>query len=161
MPGIVTVGTPSWVAPATHSNFVLITLTMACYAANPGPTHWDAAKQTDRYLAGMLDLWLAQGETTCTLMGYTDADGSMTGGCHVTMGHAPLIDADHIPWASERQETASLFMTEGEHATPTHGSKVTLGPHTPLPHTSGITTASLSNHKFTFAPTLNHTTTPT
>jgi hypothetical protein len=86
-------GAPSWVALATHSDFVLIAPTVVRYAANPRLTHWNTAKQTDRYLAGMLDLWLAQGKTTCTLMGYADADGSMTEGCHITMGHAPLIKA--------------------------------------------------------------------
>jgi gag-polypeptide of LTR copia-type len=72
-------GALSWAALAIH----FIVPTVACYAANPGPAHWDAAKQTDRYLAGTLDLWLVHGETTRTLEGcardasYCEAVGAL------------------------------------------------------------------------------------
>jgi hypothetical protein len=79
-------GAPSWAALAIH----FTVSTMARYATNPGPTHWDAAKQTDRYLVGTLDLWLVHGETTCTLEGcvrdvsYCEAVGALDRAAQVT-----------------------------------------------------------------------------
>jgi hypothetical protein len=131
------------VALAIHSDSVYIAQTVVRYAANPGHAHWDAAKQTDRYLTGTLDLWLAHGETTCTPMGYANANGSTTEDHCATLGHAPLIDADTVPWASKHQETTLLSTTKCEHATPTHRSKAAGWLHGLLPRASSFTTASL------------------
>jgi hypothetical protein len=136
-------GAPSWVALATHLDPVYIVQTVACYATNPGHAHWDTAKQTDRYLAGTLDLWLAHGETTRTPMGYAEADGSTTEDRCATLGHAPLINTNTVPWAFERQETALLSTTKCKHTAPTHGSKAAGWLHGLLPRTSSFTTAFL------------------
>jgi hypothetical protein len=90
-------GTLSWAALAIH----FIVLTVACYAVNPGPMHWDTTKQTDRYLTGMLDLWLVHGKTTCTLEGcacdalYCKAMGALDWAAQATPLDAILIAA-HI-----------------------------------------------------------------
>jgi hypothetical protein len=51
------VGALGWAALATHSDITFILSTMARFAANPGPAHWEAIKRMYRYLAGTLDPW--------------------------------------------------------------------------------------------------------
>jgi hypothetical protein len=76
-------------------------------------------------------------------MGYADANGSVTQDCCATLGQAPLINTDTVPWASEHQETTLLSTTKHKHATPPHRSKAVGWLHSLLPYTSSFTTAFL------------------
>ena len=67
----------NWATLATHLDITVAVATMARFAINPGPVHWEAVKQVYCYLAGMCDLWLSYREIKWTLEGYTNADGSM------------------------------------------------------------------------------------
>jgi hypothetical protein len=96
---------------------------VACFATNPGPAHWEAVKRIYRYLAGTRNLWLTYGESTRTLKGYADADGSMAEDCHAISGYAFLINGRAILWSSKRQEIISLFTMESEYVTVTHRGK--------------------------------------
>jgi hypothetical protein len=65
------VGALNWAALATRPDIAFAVATVARFAANPGPPHWEAVKQIFRYLAGTRDLWLSYGETQRALQGYT------------------------------------------------------------------------------------------
>jgi hypothetical protein len=52
----------------TYPYIVFAVATVAHFASNPGPVHWDAVERIYRYLAGTRDLWLSYGETRRTLV---------------------------------------------------------------------------------------------
>src|SRR5258707_707952 len=111
------VGALNWAALATRPDIAFAVATVTCFAANPGPAHWDAVKRIYRYLAGACDLWLSYGETRRTLKGYADADGSMAEDRHAIMGYAFLIDGGAVSWSSKWQEIILLSTTESEYVT--------------------------------------------
>ena len=57
------VGALNWAALATRPDTAFAVATVARFAANPGPAHWEVVKQIYCYLAGTRDLWLTYGET--------------------------------------------------------------------------------------------------
>jgi hypothetical protein len=117
------VGALNWAALATRPDISFAVSTMARFASNPGPAHWEAIKRIFRYLAGTCDLWLSYGEARRTLVGYTDADGSMAEDRRAISGYAFLIDGGAVSWSSKRQEIVSLSTTESEYVAATHGLK--------------------------------------
>ena len=120
------VGALNWAALATRPDISFAVSTVARFASNPGPAHWEAVKRIYHYLAGTRDLWLSYGEARRTLTGYTDADGSMAGDRRAISGYAFLIDGGAISWSSKRQEIVSLSTTESEYVAATHGLKEAL-----------------------------------
>jgi hypothetical protein len=116
----------NWAALSTRPDIAFAVSTVARFAANPGPVHWEAVKRIYRYLAGTRDLWLTYGEISCTLEGYADADGSITEDRCAITGYAFLIDSGAVFWSSKRQETVSLSTTESEYVAATHGMKEAL-----------------------------------
>lgn len=120
------VGALNWAALATRPDIAFAVATVARFAANPGPAHWDAVKRIYRYLAGTKDLWLTYGETKRVLEGYADADGSMSEDRRAISGYAFLIDGGAVSWSSKRQEIVSLSTTESEYVAATHGMKEAL-----------------------------------
>ena len=120
------VGALNWAALATRPDIVFTVATVARFAANPSPAHWEAVKQIYRYLAGTRDLWLTYGETKRTLKGYADVDGSMAEDRRAITGYAFLIDRGAVSWSSKHQEIISLSTTESEYVTVTHGMKEAL-----------------------------------
>ena len=63
------VGALNWAALATRPDIAFAVATVAHFAANPGPTHWEAVKWIFRYLSGTCNLWLTYGETNAPLEG--------------------------------------------------------------------------------------------
>ena len=120
------VGALNWAALATRPDIAFAVSTMAQFASNPGPAHWDAVKRIFRYLAGTRNLWLSYGETQRVLEGYADADGSMNDDRRAISGYAFLIDGGAVSWSSKRQEIVSLSTTESEYVAATHGMKEAL-----------------------------------
>ena len=57
------VGMLNWAMLMTCPDITFAVATMARFAANPSPAHWEAIKQIYCYLAGMCNLWLSYGET--------------------------------------------------------------------------------------------------
>ena len=57
------VGALNWAALTTCPDIMFAVTTVARFAANPGPAHWDAVKCIYCYLADTRDLWLSYGET--------------------------------------------------------------------------------------------------
>jgi hypothetical protein len=97
--------------------------TVARFAANPGPVHWEVVKCIFRYLSGTHELWLMYGETKQTLEGFADADGSMAEDQRAISGYTFLIDGSAVSWSSKRQEIVSLSTTESKYVTAMHGGK--------------------------------------
>jgi hypothetical protein len=120
------VGALNWAALLMRPDIAFAVSTVAQFAANPGPVHWEAVKRIYRYLAGTRDLWLTYGEIRRTLEGYADADGSMAEDRRAIMGYAFLIDGGAVSWSSKRQEIVSLSTTESEYVAATHGMKKAL-----------------------------------
>jgi Reverse transcriptase (RNA-dependent DNA polymerase) len=120
------VGALNWAALSTHPDIPFAVATVARFATNPGPVHWEAVKRIYRYLAGTQELWLSYGETWRALEGYTDADGSMAEDRHAISGYAFLIDGGAVSWSSRCQEIVSLSTTESEYVAATHGMKEAL-----------------------------------
>ena len=117
------VGTLNWVALATRPDIAFAVLTVARFSVNPGMAHWNAVKCVFRYLAGTRDLWLTYGEAQQALVGYADADGSMSEDCHAITGFTFLIDGGAVSWSSKKQEIVSLSTTESKYMAATHGMK--------------------------------------
>ena len=120
------VGILNWAALAMHPDITFAVATVAHFAVNPGPVHWDTVKRIYRYLSGTCDLWLSYGETQWTLEGFVDADGSMAEDRHAISGYVFLIDGGAVSWSSKKQELVSLSTTESEYVTATHSMKEAL-----------------------------------
>jgi len=120
------VGALNWAALATRPDIAFAVATVARFAANPGPAHWDAVKRIFCYLSGTRELWLTYGEASSPLEGYADADGSMAEDRHAISGYAFLIDGGAVSWSSKRQEIVSLSTTKSEYVAATHGGKEAL-----------------------------------
>ena len=111
------VGVLSWAALETRPDIAFAVVTVARFAANPGPAHWEAIKQIFCYLSGTRELWLGYGEESSPLEGYADADGNMAEDrdCHAISGYTCLINGGAVSWSSKRQEIVSLSTTESEY----------------------------------------------
>jgi len=120
------VGALNWAALATRPDIAFAVATVAHFAANPGPAHWEAVKRIFHYLLGTCDLWLTYGEASSPLEGYANADGSMAKDRRAISGYAFLIDGGTVSWSSKRQEIVSLSTTKSEYIAATHGSKEAL-----------------------------------
>ena len=118
-----TVGMLNWAALSTHANITFAVSTVARFAAEPRPAHWEAVKWIFQCLAGTCNLWLLYGETRCTLEGYADTDGSMAEDQCAITGYTFLIDGGTVSWSSKRQEIILLSTTESEYIAATHGMK--------------------------------------
>ncbi len=101
MPYCETVSALNWAALTTCPDIAFAVTTMARFAANPRPTHWDAVKQIFHYLTGTRNLWLSYGETKHALVGYTDMDGSMAKDRHAITGYTFLINGSAVSWSSK------------------------------------------------------------
>jgi hypothetical protein len=95
------IGALNWAALATQPDIAFAVATVACFASNPGPAHWEAVKWIFHYLSGMCDLWLTYGKVSTPLEGYVDVDGSMAKDHHAISGYAFLIDGGAISWFSK------------------------------------------------------------
>jgi len=114
---------------ATRPDIAFAVATVACFAANPGPAHWEAVKQIFHYLSGMRNLWLTYSEASNPLKGYADADSSMAEDHHAISGYAFLIDSGAVSWSLKRQEIVSLSTTKSKYVAAMHGGKEALWLH--------------------------------
>jgi len=120
------VGTLNWAALAMRPDISFTVSTVARFASNLGPVHWEAVKRIFRYLASLRDLWLSYGEARCALIGYTDADGSMAEDHRAISGYAFLVDGGAVLWSSKRQEIVFLSTTKSKYVVATHSVKEAL-----------------------------------
>ena len=95
------IGALNWAALATRPDIAFTVATVAHFANNPGPAHWEAVKRIFRYLSGTRDLWLTYGEESSPLAGYADANGSMAKDRRAISGYVFLIDGGAVSWSSK------------------------------------------------------------
>src|SRR5712692_8703082 len=79
------------------------------FNVNPRHTHWEAVRHIFRYLKGTSELWLTYGVFNGgeKLLGYTDADGSMSKDHQVISEYAFLINGSMVTWSSKKQDVVS------------------------------------------------------
>ena len=60
------------------------------------------------------------------LVGYADADGSMSEDCKAISGYAFIVHGGAMSWSTKRQEIISLSTTESEYVAATYVAKEAL-----------------------------------
>jgi hypothetical protein len=159
MPYHEAVGALNWAALATRPDIAFTMATMARFAANLGPVHWEAVKRIFRYLSGTCELWLTYGEMRHTLEGFADADGSMAEDRCAISSYTFLIDGGAVLWSSKRQEIVSLSTTKSEYVAAMHSSKEAVWLHSLLSQVFGPfkdTTVLFSDNQSAIALSRDH-----
>lgn len=122
------VGALLYLAIATRPDISYTVGVLARYCANPGQSHWKAAKHLCRYLRGTVGMKLCYAPTkgselfTAYTKGsdlfttYTDADhGGDPDGRRSTSGMIVTMGTGAISWASKLQSIVTLSTTEAEY----------------------------------------------
>jgi hypothetical protein len=120
------IGSLMWACLSTRPNIAFAITTLSCFSQNLGIAHWEAAKRVFCYLKGMRDLWLTYGGNAVKLIGYTDADGSMSEDRRATNRYAFILNNSAISWNCKKQEIGSLSTTESKYIAATHAAKEAL-----------------------------------
>jgi Reverse transcriptase (RNA-dependent DNA polymerase) len=107
------VGSLMYASLGTRPDISFAVTTLSRFSVNPGSAHWEAVKRVFRYLKGTQNLWLTFGGEEKTLIGYTDADGSMAEDRRAISGYAFLIDGGAVSWSAKKQEyVAATYATK-------------------------------------------------
>ena len=120
------VGSLMYAMLGTRPDISFAVQTVSRFNSKPGLAHWEAVKRIFRYLKGTKDLWLAYGGVVKELVGYADADGSMSEDRKAISGYAFLINGGAVSWSAKRQEIISLSTTESEYVAATYAAKEAL-----------------------------------
>jgi hypothetical protein len=120
------IGSLMWACLGTWLDIAFTVTTLSKFPQNPGPLHWEAAKHILRYLKGTKDLWLSYGRLKGELVGYADADGSMSEDRHTINGYTFILNESTISWSCKHQEIISLSTTESKYIAATHATKEAL-----------------------------------
>ena len=120
------VGSANYTAIGTRPDISYVISILSRYLDNPGPDHWAAIKHLFAYLSGTADYELVFGLEEHSLLGYTDADGSMHEDRKAISGYAFIINGGAILWSSKRQDIIALSTTEAKYVVATHAVKEAL-----------------------------------
>jgi Reverse transcriptase (RNA-dependent DNA polymerase)/Integrase core domain/GAG-pre-integrase domain len=120
------VGSLMYATLGTRPDICFAVQTVSRFNSKPGLAHWEAVKRIFRYLKGTKDLWLGYGGAVKELVGYADADGSMSEDRKAVSGYAFLINGGAVSWSAKRQEIISLSTTESEYVAATYAAKEAL-----------------------------------
>ena len=120
------IGSLQYASGGTRPDITYATSVLTRFNDNPGPGHWKAVTKILAYLHGTLDYKLTYGTTDSSLVGYSDADGSMLEDRKAISGSAFIIDGGAVTWSSKKQELVSLSTTESEYVAATHATKEAL-----------------------------------
>ena len=123
------VGSPLYLAIATHPDIVFPIGILSQFMDNLGQVHWQGVKHVFRYLDGTRNLALVYRTKVKGLEGFTDADGAMQEHRHAITGYAFLIDRGAVSWSSKKQEIVTLSTTESEYVAITHAAKEAIWLH--------------------------------
>ena len=121
-----TVGSANYMAIGTRPDISYVVSVLSRYLDNPGPDHWAAVKHLFAYLSGTANYELVFGLEEHSLLGYTDADGSMHEDRKAISGYAFIINGGAVSWSSKRQDIIALSTTEAEYVAATHAVKEAL-----------------------------------
>jgi hypothetical protein len=109
------VGSLMYATLGTRPDICFAVQTVSRFNSKPGLAHWEAVKRIFQYLKGTKELWLAYGDVTKELVGYANADGSMSEDRKAISGYAFLINGGAVSWSTKRQKIISLSKTESEY----------------------------------------------
>ena len=71
-------------------------------------------------------MWLTYSGVVKALVGYADADGSMSEDCKAISGYTFLVNGGAVSWSAKQQQIISLSTTESEYVTATYAAKEAL-----------------------------------
>ena len=95
------VGSLMYMTMGTQPDICFAVQTISRFNTNPGSAHWEVVKRIFRYLKETRDLWLTYGGVAKALVGYADADGSMSEDRKVISGYAFLVNGGAISWSAK------------------------------------------------------------
>ena len=121
------VGALTWLAVVSRPDIAFATTYLARFNANPGPTHWKAAKHVLRYLKGaigyQLTLGLHSGNSN-ELIVYTDSDwGRDIDNRRSVSGYVFMLGESAISWSAKKQPTVAASSTEAEYMSVSHTAR--------------------------------------
>jgi hypothetical protein len=99
----------------TQPDIVFTMEILACFAKNPGCSHWEAVKCVFLYLKGTVTFQLVLGGRATGLLGYTNADGNSNKDCHAISRYVFFVNGGTVSWSLKCQEIISLLMTKSEY----------------------------------------------
>ena len=114
------IGQLMWPAVVSRPDLAYSVSRLARYTHNPGPEHFQAAKEVLRYLAGTIDYAIKyefanDGDKSLRLLAYADADyGTDPDNARSTTGYVVLAGGGPISWKSARQQLTATSTTEAE-----------------------------------------------
>ena len=121
------VGSLMYASLGTRPDITYAVQAISRFSTKPGTAHWEAVKRIFCYLKGTKELWLSYGKGDGKeLIGFADADGSMSEDRHALSGYAFLINGGAVSWSTKRQEIISLSTTESEYVAATYAAKEAL-----------------------------------
>jgi len=123
------IGALNYLAVSTRPDIANAVSRCSRYLANPGQTHWTAAKRILRYLKGTPDVGITYTRgMKGGLVGYADADH---GGCldtrRSTTGYIIYYGGGPILWKSKRQTVTSLSTMESEYVAASAATRELVG----------------------------------
>jgi hypothetical protein len=112
----------------TRPDIAFAVTTLAQFASNPAPVHFQAVKRVLRYLRGTIDRRVTYSGTGAVasqpeLVGYCDADWGGGQGCRSVTGYAFILAGGAISWQSKKQKTVALSTVEAEYMATTQATK--------------------------------------
>ena len=110
------IGALTWITVVSHPDITFMTTYLARFNANPGPTHWKAAKHVPRYLNGMKQHYLTLGLQSGNLNELTIFANSDWGrdivNQHSVSGYVFMLGDSVISWKAKQQPTVAASSTE-------------------------------------------------
>ena len=113
------IGALTWIAVVSRPDITFVTTYLAWFNANPGPTHWKAAKHVLWYLNGTKQHYLTlglQSSNSNELTIFADSDW----GCNIinrrsVSGYVFVLGDLAISWKAKQQPTVAASSTEVEY----------------------------------------------
>ena len=116
------IGLLMYVAIATHPDIAYTISWLASFMANPDMSHWMAAKQVLRYLAGTQGMGVryttnkSVPKPSTAFYAYADADFANLRDCVSMAGYAFLLNNRVITWSSKKQNEVMTSTAKAKYA---------------------------------------------
>ena len=126
-------GALTWIAIVSHPDITFATTYLAQFNANPGLTHWKAAKHVLQYLNGMKQHYLTLGlqssnSNKLTVFADSDWGHDIVNRCSVS-GYVFVLGDSAILWKAKQQPTVAASSTEAEYMSVLTTHRIGTQPH--------------------------------